>query len=329
MRPGARFQCFSDGLCCTDLHALGPITRSEAREMRQLFPGSVMFHPDVDAPCMRPGEGGGCAQLRDGLCGVHAKLGAAAKPVGCRRFPYGLLSTPHGGRITTEHRCPCRTLGERPPIDAAAATDSLRDRSGRLEVDEYAPERVPLARKQRVAFARYASLEADMLARLQKGERAESVLGAEPLPTLRSRSWPAFAAELLAIDDHTRGGVALSWFADALLAISSGYKPPKRERPWRDAFERGAKRARKPESREQVFNDWVGDELWMMRWLGWECAFDAARAELATRLRAARFTTARLERMGVRADQAAAEAVMMAELCACCDVWADVVRELA
>lgn len=297
--------------------------------MRALFPGSVMHHPDVDAPCMRPGDGGGCAQLRNGLCGVHARHGAAAKPVGCRRFPYGLIGTPQGGRITTEHRCPCRTLGERPPLDPADAEASLRDRSGRLEVDEEAPAQIRLSRRKRVPFARYAELEAEMLGRLRRGDRAEAVLDAQPLPPLRSRSWPAFAGELLATDDQSRGGVALGWFADALLALTSGHKPPRRERPWRDAFERGAGRAREPESRDQVFNDWVADELWMMRWLPWECTFEVARAELATRLRIARYNAARLERMGVRADQAAAEAVMMAELCACCEVWGDAVAAFA
>jgi hypothetical protein len=326
VRSGARFRCASDGLCCTDLHALGPMTNSEAREMRRLLPGSVIHHHDVDAPCMRPGDGGGCAQLTNGLCGVHARLGEAKKPIGCRRFPYGLLSTPDGGRVTTEHRCPCRTLGERPPLNVVEAEASLRDRSGRLEVDEVAPTRVALTRKQRVPFARYAAIEGEMLARLLRGERAERVLGATALPRLRERSWPVFAAELLAIDDESRGGTALSWFADALLGLSSGYKPPRRERPWHEAFERGAKRSKRPETRDQIFNDWIADELWMMRWLAWNCAFDAARTELATRLQAARWTAARLERAGIRADQAAAEAVMMAELCACCDLWGDAVK---
>jgi hypothetical protein len=67
----------------------------------------------------------------------------------------------------------------------------------------------------------------------------------------------------------------------------------------------------------------------MMRWLPWGCAFDVARAELATRLAAARFCAARIERLGVRPDQAAAEAVMMAELCALCDEWPEAVDAIA
>jgi hypothetical protein len=328
VRPGARFRCFGDGLCCTDLHALGPLTRSEARDMRELIAGSVQYHPDVEAPCMRFGADGGCAQLRKGMCGVHARYGASAKPVGCRRFPYGLLATPEGGRVTTEHRCPCRTLGERPPIDLVEAEASLQDPSGRLYSDESAPVRMPMAARKRVRFAEYRELEARMLEQLERGVRAERVLGIEPLPKLSERSWPVFAAELMDMDDGSRGGEALRWFGDALLALSAGHKPPTRERPWREAFERGRKRARRAESADRVINDWVADELWMMRWLTWDCAFDKARAELATRARAAHWLARRIARLGVREDQAAAEAVMMAELAGCSEVWDEVVEAI-
>jgi hypothetical protein len=329
VRPGARFACAGDGLCCTDIHALGPISHSEARDMRKLRPGSVIYHEDVEALCMRPGAGGGCAQLERGMCGIHARFGPEQKPVGCRRFPYGLVSTPFGGRVTTEHRCPCRTLGARPPLDVRDAEVALRDQAGRLEVDVDAPRRVALTVDKRVGFARYAELEAGMLERLERGERAETVLGAKALPDLHERSWPLFAAELLSLDDGTRGGVAVSWFGDGLLAASSGHKPPARTRPWREAFERGARRGKVAESRERVFNDWVADELWMMRWLPWGCAFDVARAELATRLHVARWIARRIEKRGAREDQAAAEAVMAAELTACSEPWGEAVDAIA
>ena len=28
-RPGARYTCFGDGLCCTDIHGIGPLTKKE------------------------------------------------------------------------------------------------------------------------------------------------------------------------------------------------------------------------------------------------------------------------------------------------------------
>jgi hypothetical protein len=328
-RPGARFACAGDGLCCTDLHALGPLTQLEARDMRRLVQGSVQYHPDVDAPCMKFGAGGGCAQLQNGMCGIHASHGAEAKPVGCRRFPYGLVSTPEGGRVTTEHRCPCRTLGERPAIDLEDAEASLKDPGGRLYADQAVPMRVPMSARKRVPWREYRALEAELLAQLARGVKAERVLGAEPLPKLTERSWPEFAAALMDMNDGSRGAEALRWFGDALLALSQGHTPPRRGRPWADAFQRGARRARRKESADQVINDWVGDELWMLRWLPWECPFDVARAELATRVRAVRWVVRRLLRQGVRQDQAAAEAVMMAELCACSEPWEEAVAAIA
>jgi hypothetical protein len=184
-RPGARFACAGDGLCCTDLHALGPLSRSEAKSLRVLVPGSVQFHQDIEAPCMRPGADGACAQLGKRGCGIHARFGADEKPVGCSRFPYGLVGTPSGGRVTT--------LGTRPPLDLADAERSLRDVSGRLETDAHAPARVPMARRARLPFARYAAIEVAMLARLAAGDRIESVLAAKPFPKLARSSWPPAA----------------------------------------------------------------------------------------------------------------------------------------
>ena len=330
VRPGARFACSGDGLCCTDLHALGPLTRAETKLVKKLRPGSVIMHEEVEAPCMRTAEGGGCAMLNaDGWCRIHVEDGPEKKPGGCKRFPYGLVTTPYGGRITTESRCPCRTLGERPPLDVAEADRSLRDLGGRLESDLTADKRIPMTITRKISFEDYERIEATMIARLMNGERAEDVLACKPLAGMYDGSWPVWAAGFYELDDGTRGGVALSWFADTLLALCTGSQPPERPRPWASAFERGAARAKKPETADAVINDWIADELWMMRGLGFGCPFDVARAELATRLCVVRAVTARLRAMGIRPDQAAAEAVMMGELAAACDHWDDTVEAIA
>jgi hypothetical protein len=315
-------------LCCTDLHALGPISRVEAREMRQFLPGSVHMDTDIDGLCFTPGPDGGCVNLKNGLCNVHAKLGAEAKPVACRRFPYGLVATPDGGRVTTEHRCPCRTLGERPPLDVADAEKSLRDRAGRLETDGEVSSRVRMAGTKRVAFARYAEIEAVLRERLAAGERAESVLARPSFPELKGRTWAQIAAEHHDDADDTAGGQALAWFGDALLVLTEGRLVPKRPRPWREGFERARKRS-KPRPAEAVINDWLQDELWAMRWVDWRVSFEVARAELATRLAVVRSVTRRLRRMRVRADQATAEAIMVTEIAACSDDWPKIVRRFS
>ncbi|HEX7479519.1 MAG TPA: hypothetical protein VF331_17070, partial [Polyangiales bacterium] len=256
-RPGARFRCFGDGLCCTDMHALGPITRTEAKELRARRKLSVMYNDDVEDLCVAPDDQGRCVYLTKRGCDIHARDGAAAKPTGCRRFPYGLLATPEGGRVTTQLRCPCRTLGDRPLLSLADAEVSLRDRGGRLETEGVVPDRIEITEGKRVPYARYAQVEAQLRARLERGERAELVLGAKPLAERSEGSWAVTGVELSDSRDATAGGEALAWFGDALLELAAGYKPPKRPRPWASSFERAIARTKQPQKPEAMWNDWL------------------------------------------------------------------------
>jgi Fe-S-cluster containining protein len=326
-REGARFRCFGDGLCCTDIHALGVLTRSEVRELRARDKLAVIYSEDIEGQCLRPVDGR-CLFLEDERCKIHAEHGSAAKPAGCRRFPYGLVRTPHGSRVTTEHRCPCRTLGERPLLSLPDAEASLRDRAGRLEIDRVVPERVPIQRGKRISFESYAAHETRMIARLNAGEPAEQILGAKPLPEMASGSWSTIAIEHIETRDGTAGGEAFGWFGDALLNLATGHTPPQRPRPWYAPFERALARGPSALSADGVFNDWIADELWMFRWLPWG-PFDLARAELATRLAAARRIQSWIEAANVSPVQAAAEAVMICELVAEGSDWPDAVANIA
>ena len=89
--------------------------------MCRIDPKSSGWNDDHDDYMLNTAADGGCVFLMaDQRCSVHAQLGAEAKPDGCRRFPLGLAATPNGGRITTDHRCPCRTMGDRPEIRSRA-----------------------------------------------------------------------------------------------------------------------------------------------------------------------------------------------------------------
>jgi hypothetical protein len=252
-------------------------------------------------------------------CAIHAADGHQAKPGGCRRFPYGLIRTPHGGRVTTEHRCPCRTLGDRPAVSLTDADASLRDRAGRLEADFDVPTRIALQRDRRVSFDTYVALEAKLIERLNAGERAETVLAAKPLPELSHGTWTTVAVEHIDTHDNTAGGEAFAWFGDGLLHLCAGHTPPERPRPWHAGFER-ALGSTPPPDPETVYNDWIADEIWMFRWLTWG-PFDVGRAGLATRLAVARCVQGWIEARGVAPGQAAAEAVMVCELAAEGSEW--------
>jgi hypothetical protein len=331
-RPGARFRCVGDGLCCTDIHALGPLTPNEANALSSVVPDALSWNDEFSGDCLRVDAKGACQQLDpDGRCSVQRRFGLDKKPVSCRHFPYGLVDTPLGLRVTTEHRCPCRSLGgaTRPPIDLTDADTCLRDLDGKLETDVEAPDPVPLSCHERVAFVRYAEIESACLGRLADGERAESVLGVDPLPPLESLDWEECGHEFLRMPDGSAGGVALAWFGEALLELTSGTTPSLEARPWKSAFERGIARSPIQGDPEQIVNDWLADELWMLRWLGWDdCSFAQARAELATRLASARVAMRRLGTLGLRADQAAAEAVMIAGIAGATTRWPEQVADI-
>jgi Fe-S-cluster containining protein len=328
-RPGAAFRCFGDGLCCTDIHALGVLTRSEVKTLRQRDKLSVIYSDDVDGYCLKPIDSR-CLFL-DGQdrCGIHAQYGAAAKPAGCRRFPYGLVSTPYGGRVTTEHRCPCRTLGTRPEIMLDDAEASLRNNAGRLESDKDVPSKIVLRAGQRVAFDSYLAIETQMIARLNAGDRAEEVLAAKVLPDLTEGGWAMVAVEQIDMRDASAGGEVCAWFGDALLELAAGHTPPARPRPWAWAYARASARPGNGQTAEYVYNDWIADELWMFRWLDWTDSFDVARSELATRLRVAQLIQSRIERENVPPAQAAAEAVMICELVSEGSEWPKAVGNIA
>jgi hypothetical protein len=262
---------------------------------------------------------------------VHDRFGVEAKPDGCRRFPFGLVDTPGGLRVTTEHRCPCRTLGDRPALDLEEAKRSLSDSTGRLVTDQVIDEKIWLTRGRSVPFAHYEKIERIVLERLANGEDGRDVLSADVLPAMCEKSWIVFAAEYIELgDDETIGGATLFWFGDAMLELAGGHCPPRRARPWSGAFDRAMARPGGKRVARDILNDWLADEIWMFRWYEHSDTFDVGRAEMATRLAIVERMQARLVRdFGLREDQAAAEAVMIAETASVAGQWTEVVQAIA
>lgn len=109
-------------LAAVDAHALWrgtPDAESAAetvlRRITEQGPVRVFGHVD-----------GACIMLRDGeRCAVHAAAGEAAKPAGCRQFPYTFTATPEGIAVGLQFEC--RSLiesaeaGRREPVEARAA----------------------------------------------------------------------------------------------------------------------------------------------------------------------------------------------------------------
>ena len=321
-RPGARYTCFGDGLCCTDIHGIGPLTKKESAQMRRIDRKSAGWNDDHDDYMLNTAADGGCVFLMaDQRCSVHAERGPEAKPEGCRRFPLGLVATPNGGRITTDHRCPCRTMGERPEIAPDEVEPSISE-GGKLVADRRI-RRIPLTAKKQLKWSEWEPVEAEYLRRLRGREPLAEVLDANAFPALRGSSWDKQADEFVGARDGSQFGVAMAWVGDTISAMQNGRAPRSPGRPWSAAFDRAEARSPKARTSREVFGDWLSDEVWSLKWAE-DYHFALARTELATRLQIAQDICARLRASGARADRAAAEAVMMVELVGESDYWTEI-----
>jgi hypothetical protein len=329
VRPGAVFDCFGDGLCCTDIHALGPVTRKEKLEVELLEPASLIRHKDLAAPVFRTQASGACVLRSTRGCELHARYGAQAKPTGCARFPFGLVATPEGGRITTEHRCPCRTLGERPPITVESALPSLLDAGGRLSPNGRVGPRISLDHGHSIGFARFLEVER-LLMSLLRSTKVDPLraLDVKPFGRLEGGSWPAICSAMREERDGTAYGEAMVWFANAITALRGDKPLELSDRPWAPAFDRAEARSSRDLGAEPVLRDWLVDLVWSLEWVFTMGSFKAARRELATVYVIARVVTDRLKRARVRPDRAAAEAVMVVELARQSGAWEQVQKAL-
>ena len=327
VRKGAQYTCFGDGLCCTDIHALGPVTRREKLAIELIEPGRLVRHKDLLAPVFRTAEGGACVLRSERGCELHAVHGAAAKPAGCMRFPFGLIATPEGGRVTTEHRCPCRTLGDRPPITAESALESLVEPNGRLVPNGRLGARVPIDDRRRIPFARFRAVESAMIDALLAGADANVVLDVKPFGRLEGERWKAIGQELRLERDGTAYGEAMLWFGNAILKLVEGERLLVTPRPWSISYDKAESRAGRRDLRA-VLNDWVADALWSLDWVFTTRSFHAGRRELATLYTIALTIAQRLTRARVRPDRAAAEAITIVELARQSGAWERVQRAL-
>jgi Fe-S-cluster containining protein len=313
IRRGARFSCAGDGLCCSDIHALGPLARSERARVTSYDPSAVVLHPRLGLPVLRPRADHACPFFdREGGCSIHREHGALAKPGACRQFPFGLVKTPAGLRVTTAHRCPCRTMGERAPLDVEQARAALTH-GGRLRVDQTVGDRVRVTRRTRVAWARYASLEARVLTALLDGTLARALADTPDLPPIDDATWTDVAHSHRAMVDGSTTGEALGWFGDALLFVSEGKRLGARARPWSWSFDRAEQRVRAPRGRAALYADFAADRIHSLRWAE-ESSLAGELLSLATALRCADAMASAFAREGASDDRAAAEALMIAEV---------------
>ncbi len=306
------------------------MTRAEKKQIDVLAPGVVRRDPSHGPVFLTDPSTGACVLRSARGCEIHARHGEEEKPGGCRRFPFGLVATPAGGRLTTQHRCPCRSVGDRPAIDPAVAELSVRDCAGRLQADGRVSGTMKLDRGRRVSFVTYLALESMHLEALLAGADPEETLGEQALSGLSAARWSELAEELESDPDDTAYSVAERWFAWALrsaLRPGHGFVPPS-TRPWAPSYDRACVRSG-ARTAVETFADWMSDVIWSLDWYFVSDRADESPTgsyaqgcrELLTRHAAAREISAYLMDQGLDEGRAAAEAITVVELAGQGSVW--------
>lgn len=325
VRPGARFDCVGDGLCCSDIHAVGALSDKDCEMLAMISEDAIDRHDGEDAAVMMMrSDTGRCVFWSEQGCALHSQLGPELKPTPCIQFPYALTATPVGGRVSTQHRCTCRTLGPLPPVTVEAARPCLLDSNGQLKPEHAVLEEVAWSSTETVSFDEYTKREAGLLDAFIEGKGLMAVLDAEPFPELEGTTWSAVVDELLEFQGPSRAATASRWFADAIGFLLERRERTEHARPWADAFDRAAERIVDPVSPNKVFGDWLADDLWSMRWTHYG-SLARARAEWATRLAVARRIAGWLDISTPKNDNiSAAEAVMIVDVIGTTDPWEQV-----
>jgi hypothetical protein len=322
VRAGARFDCVGDGLCCSDIHAVGALSDEDCQMLEMISKDAVDRHEGEDAAVlMMRSDTGRCVFWSDQGCAIHAQIGPQLKPTPCLQFPYALTATPLGGRISTQHRCTCRTLGPLPPVRAEEAKACLVDSDGELKPEHAVFDEVFWTQSEPLSFAEYAVREAGLIGSLLEGANLGTVLDAQPFPALQDMSWSEAADEMLGFHGPSRAAFAARWFGDAIAFLVDRRERTERGRPWADSFERAGERVVDPVSPNKVFGDWIADDIWSMRWTRFG-SLARARSELATRLAIARRIAGWLDISSPKQDNiSAAEAVMIVDVIGTTDAW--------
>jgi hypothetical protein len=322
VRPGARFDCVGDGLCCSDIHAVGALSDEDCEMLAMISVDAIDRHEGEDAAIlMMRSDTGRCVFWSEQGCAIHSQLGPEMKPTPCIQFPYALTATPAGGRISTQHRCTCRTLGPLPLVTAEDARPNLLDSNGELKPEHAVLDEVAWSGTESLPFADYATREAGLISALIEGKGLMTVLEAQPFPTLEGVTWSAVVDELLEFHGPSRAGAAARWFGSTIGFLVDRREPTALDRPWADSFEQAGARVVDPVSPNRVFGDWLADEVWSMRWSRFG-SLARARVELATRLAIARRIAGWLDISSPKQDNiSAAEAVMIVDVIGTTDIW--------
>lgn len=184
--PGYRFACDGNGSCCRTYGSVA-FTRLEAMqarltsaEMALPLPADEAFTPlsggDMEAWSLAVAQvEGRCLYLEDdGLCGLHRRDGARAKPFPCRLYPAMLVDDGEAVRVSALPECGCvfasaaaPSAEAEPLIDPAART--LGELGPQATV-VHVPDPVPLTAMRTAPIAALRRFSDDLVRALAPGQ---------------------------------------------------------------------------------------------------------------------------------------------------------------
>jgi hypothetical protein len=273
---------------------------------------------------------GACPFLQeDNLCRVHATMGPQSKPATCRLFPFYLVGTPTGVRVSTSHRCTCRSIGERQTLDAARVRAELGVAEGDLALAWSAPARIALDADRDVSFGEWTAREARLLEKLNAsgGLAGSGLVGLRAFPALRNDSWANVAARFCRPSDATSFEQAKAWIGEAIRAHVEGTPIVERPRPWARFLPMVVARATPADNREAIVADWLGYELWGLGWARWG-TFEQARMDFSTRAAIVATLESAFAARGTPGAVATAEAILVVDAIVHSPHWDAVARAL-
>lgn len=151
--PDLRHRCVRCGSSCLGVD-IGPISDRtlaavEAHRLWQGTPDAESAAETVHRRITEQGPvrvfghvAGACLMLREGdRCAIHAAAGEAAKPAGCRQFPYTFTATPDGIAVGLQFEC--RSLRESAAAGRATPVEQRAAELERLVADGAAVSRLP------------------------------------------------------------------------------------------------------------------------------------------------------------------------------------------
>jgi len=337
IRPGTRYECHGDGTCCTAIHLLGPLTKTEVKliksKARLVFPEGkrqLTTYQEGIKDYVFATHDHKCSFLDDDAqCRFHIEVGPEHKPAVCRHFPLGATKTPTGSRITLSHRCPCVSIGGGAILDEARVRSILASpTTGKIPHNMQVHQNVLWREGKEIRFEEYLRWETALLEQLDGPSpqpELTSVLGMdhpEQLPKLRKKSWNAMSKRMLDwVHDEEEDDdffCAVRWAALEVRDAKHPWTPPLR--PWDWTLRRTAQRVPEPVAPRRIFGAWLADYVWSMTWCADGTAYQA-KADMVAKYALAQRIANRLHSTGTREDIAAVEAIMIVDVFCAAEPW--------